>query len=315
MQIRTVTQVLARGFRAKKPRDEHIIGSVILRRKNQYLYRLLGRGSFVKSVFIVLLAIYFIGSSAFAESELAFLTDYHADCLDLASMDGLYLGRRVSETEVSERASRDQFICSFPSAYFISGYADGFPLLAFYNAYAKEVDLYLWKNGEISKTGCTFPDIEAELILAYVNNWIYYFNETGIYRANGTDVELLYSAEDAGVYLNAENAFFKPAVSEDGRIAFMDNDLIYIEPDGRILRIALERDMYNWGTEKPYDVMPTVVWLNNGEILFFYMVSEKTTDAMHLAVMLADVQTGQISRCRDASGDPIDIENRYVGER
>lgn len=269
----------------------------------------------MKRIIVILLVICFIGSSSFAENRIAYLTDYYADCLDLSSMKGLNLGRRVSETETSDHNSRDQYVCSYPSAYFISGYVDNKPLLAFYNEYAQEVDLYLWNEGKMMETDLSFSDIEAELILAYVDNWLYYFNRNGIYRASTLNVELLYSADNGGISMYAENEFFKPVVSENGEIAFIDGDLICIEPDGRITRIALACDAYNWGTEKPYDTMPTAVWLNNREILFFYMVSEETTNDIRLEAMRADVQSGQISRCMSTSGDQIVIKNRYVGER
>ena len=269
----------------------------------------------MKRIIVILFAICFIGSSSFAENKIAFLTDYYADCLDLSSMKGLYLGRRVSETERSDHNSRDQYVCSYPSAYFISGYVDKKPLLVFYNEYAQKVDLYLWNEGEMRETDLSFSGIEAELILAYVDNWLYYFNRAGIYRANTLNVELLYSADSGGISLYAGNEFFKPVASENGEIAFIDGDLIIcIEPTGRITKIALECDAHNWGTEKSYDVMPTVVWLDNREILFFNMVSDGMDD-MRLEVMKADVQNGQISRCLNVSGDQIVIKNRYVGER
>ena len=106
----------------------------------------------MKRIIVILLAICFIGSSSFAENRIAYLTDYYADCLDLSSMKGLYLGRRVSETETSDHNSRDQYVCSYPSAYFISGYVDNKPLLAFYNEYAQKVDLYLWNEGKMMET-------------------------------------------------------------------------------------------------------------------------------------------------------------------
>lgn len=269
----------------------------------------------MKRIIVMLLAICLIGSSSVAENEIAFLTDYYADCLDLSSMKGLYLGRRVSETEISDHAARDQYVCSYPSAYFISGYIDKKPLLVFYNEHAQEVDLYLWNEGKMKESGLSFSDIEAELILAYVDNWLYYFNRTGIYRANTSNVELLYSADSGEISMYAGNEFFKPVVSENGEIVFIDRDsIICIEPDERITKMALEYNAYNWGTEKPYDVMPTVVWLDNREILFFYMVSDGMDD-MYLEAMKADVQNGQISRCLNASGDQIVIKNRYVGER